>query len=194
MKATYKFLVVGLLASWPVAASAAGDNKGTTAANTSAEAQLERMEKETTTVTFAKGSAKLSEAEQNKIKALIPGYAGDKNIDEVIVAAWSDQAYPAKADQKLPEAERDLAEERADVIEDLLDKNGVDDVDTYSMAEKPNWISRVFQTNQAQIKGQARDKGMDNLNEERISKILTSKGGPSKAVIIVKRETNQRTM
>jgi hypothetical protein len=200
MKATHKFLVIGLLAGWPLAVSAAGDTKGTTAADTTkrmkanAEAQLDRMEKETTTVTFSNGSSTLSEAEQNKIKALIPGYTGDKNIDKVIVAAWSDQAYPQAADQKLPESARDLAEKRADVIEDLLEKNGVNDVDTYSMAERPGWISRVFQTDQAQVKGQARDKGMDNQNEERISQILTSKGGPSKAVIIVKRDTDQRTM
>lgn len=153
---------------------------------------LDRMEKEAVTISFSKGSADLSTNDQARLRELVPAWQKDKGIDKVIVAAWSDQPYPAQESVRLPETERDLAEKRADRIEDFVEKLGVKDVDTYSMAEKPNWFQKALATDAAQIKGAASDKQIDSLNEERIKRILDSKGGPSKAVIILKRQMDQQ--
>jgi len=153
---------------------------------------LDRMEKEAVTVTFPKGSSELSASDQARLRELVPAWQKDKEIDKVIVAAWSDQPYPAQEGVRLPEAARDLAEKRADRVEDFIEKLGVSDVDTFSMAEKPNWFQKVLATDAAQIKGAARDKQIDSLNEDRIKKIIDNKGGPSKAVIILKREMDQQ--
>ncbi|MDQ3230858.1 MAG: hypothetical protein M3Q07_03475 [Pseudobdellovibrionaceae bacterium] len=148
---------------------------------------LDRLEKEAVTVTFPKGSSELSADDQARLRELVPAWQKDKDIDKVIVAAWSDLQYPKQQSTRLPESARDLAEKRADRIEDFVEKLGVADVDTFSMAEKPNWFQKVLHTDAAQIKGEAKDMKVDSLNEDRIHRILDSKGGPSKAVIILKR-------
>lgn len=57
-------------------------------------------------------------------------------------------------------------------------------VEAFNMAERPNWFQRVFHTDAAQIKGEARNKQWDSKNEERLSNILKRRGGPSKAIVI----------
>ncbi|HET9241280.1 MAG TPA: hypothetical protein VFO10_28705 [Oligoflexus sp.] len=153
---------------------------------------IDRLEKESVAVEFPKGSAELPAAEQTRISDWTRAWKQEKDIDKIIVAAWSDEPYPAQSTTRLSEASRDLAEKRADTVEDLIEKSGISDVDTFSMAEKPNWFQKAFATDAAQIKGAVPNKRMDSLNEDRIRKILDAKGGPSKAVIIVKRDMNRQ--
>lgn len=153
---------------------------------------IDRLEKESVAVEFPKGSSVLSASDQTRINDLTKAWKQEKDIDKIIVAAWSDEPYPAQGKAKLSEASRDLAEKRADTVEDFIEKAGISDVDTFSMAEKPNWFQKAFATDAAQIKGAASNKGIDSLNEDRIRKMLDAKGGPSKAVIIVKRDTNRQ--
>lgn len=153
---------------------------------------LDQIEKDLASVTFSKNSTALSAAERNRVSEMAPTYARDKNIEKIIVAAWSDEPYPEKEGERLAESARELAEKRADVIEEILEKGGIADVETYSMAEKPNWFQKAFNFDSAQIKGAAENTGTDNLDEDRIQKMLNAKGGPSKAVIIVKRHMQNR--
>ncbi|HYX34559.1 MAG TPA: hypothetical protein VE954_15765 [Oligoflexus sp.] len=154
---------------------------------------IDRMDKEALTLTFPKGSAELSASDQVRLRELMPTWKTQKDLDKVIVAAWSDQAYPVEKGARLSDAARDLAERRAEKIENFIEAfTGADDVDTFSMAEKPNWFQKTFATDAAQIKGAANNRQVDSLNEDRIHKILDSKGGPSKAVIILKRDFKQQ--
>ncbi len=153
---------------------------------------FERLEKDSATVNFSKGTAELVPAEQEKLKSLIPNYRNDKEVDKIYVAAWGDRPYPSEKGDKLPDAEEKLAEQRAEKLEEFLEKNGVSDVEKFTMAEKPSWIAKAFHLDSAQVKGAAQNTGTDSLNEDRIEKLLNQKGGPSKAVVIVKHKQEMK--
>ena len=155
---------------------------------------LKHLDKDAVSLSFAKGSADLTAELKAQLDAMIPAINADKTIDKVVVASWSDQAYPAAKGAKLSDAQRKLADKRSSNIDKYLKDKGVANVDDYSMAERPNWLSKLFHMDEAQLKGAVKDSKTDGLNEEKIRQALESKGGPSKAVVFFKRQwKNDRT-
>jgi len=146
----------------------------------------ELLDKDITTVKFNRDSAVLSDSEKSSLRSLVEAAKANKNIDRFIVAAWSDREYPASKDQKLSKTERDLAKNRMDTIQAFLKDVGAKDVDTYSFAEHPSWLARVFNTEQAQIKGAGKVKDEEERIVADIGKRLRDKGGPGTGVVVVK--------
>jgi len=106
------------------------------------------------------------------------------------VAAWADDKMPSGG--KLSDAQVDLAEKRADAIEDMLEKMGNKNIDTYNMAKDATWIGKDFETQNAEVKEALKGKPADDANANRIAQLLESKGGVSKAVVIIKRNVPAR--
>jgi hypothetical protein len=143
------------------------------------------VDKDITTITFAKNSHKLSKSDVSTLRAVYKAVLTDDTVDKVIVAAWGDEKMPTGG--KLSDAQVDLAEKRADAIEDVLEKMGNKNVDTYNMAKDATWIGKVFETQNAEIKEAMKGKPADDATANRIAAQLEAKGGVSKAVLIVKR-------
>jgi len=153
---------------------------------------LERLEKDTVDFSFPKGSADLTAQQKASLDTMVPTINSDKNIERVIVVAWSDKPYPSAKGQKLSDAERKLAEKRAENIQKYLKDKNVSNVDVFNMAEQPTWIAKTFHTDDAQYKG-ANDK-MDGKAEEKIRNVIESKGGPSKAIVFFQRDWKNKGM
>ncbi|HYX38439.1 MAG TPA: hypothetical protein VE954_35500 [Oligoflexus sp.] len=143
------------------------------------------IDKDITTITFAKNSSKLSKSEASTLRAVFKAVLSDDTVDKVIVAAWGDDKMPNGG--KLSDAQVDLAEKRAAAVEDVLEKMGNKNVDTYNMAKDATWIGKVFETQNAEIKEAMKGKPADDATANRLAQQLESKGGVSKAVVIVKR-------
>lgn len=154
---------------------------------------LEMVDREATSVYFDKGSSTLTALEKTRIQDRVKALKDDKMLDEVVVASWSDKPYPA-ANEKLSDADKSLADKRNDAVKSVLRDAGVKSLDAYSMAEKPNWFQKVFGTDAAQVKGVAKDHGIDGKDEAHIAKILARRGGPSRSVIIFRTEKYKTSM
>jgi hypothetical protein len=148
------------------------------------------VDKDITSVSFSKGSHKLSKSDLSTIRAMYKAVLSDSTVEKVIVAAWADDKMPSGT--KLSDAQVDLAEKRADAIKDVLKKMGNKNVDTYNMAKDATWIGKVFETQNAEIKEAMKGTPADDANANRIAELLESKGGVSKAVVIIKRNVPAR--
>lgn len=148
------------------------------------------LDKNVLEISFKKGSANLSEGDRVKLRSLIKSAREEGKIDKVIVATYADKAYRDTANNTYTDAEKDLAEKRADNLEKVLDEIGAGDVDTYNMAEKPNWFEKNLKTDDATVKKavkgeQSEQKDSENQRLTAIGKALKKEGGASKAVIII---------
>lgn len=150
------------------------------------------MDKDITTVQFEAGSATVSDAERLELRALVQSIRDDSKIENIIVAAWSDKDYPAQG-KNLSKRDRELAEKRSENVKKVLDQLGAKDIDTYSMAEHPSWIAKVFNTDDAAIKDSIKGKQIEDRTTASIAKTLKAEGGPSTIVVLVKREMNAKT-
>ncbi|WP_141733455.1 OmpA family protein [Oligoflexus tunisiensis] len=148
------------------------------------------VDKDITAVTFKKGSATLSKSDASSLRAVYKAVLNDNTVDKVIVAAWADEQMPSGG--KLSDAQVELADKRADAIENLLEKMGNKNVDTYNMAKDATWIGKVFETQNAEVKEAVKGTPADDPNANRIAQLLEAKGGVSKAVVIVKRNVPAR--
>lgn len=146
------------------------------------------MNKETVTVNFKDGSSVVDQGEVNDLKALLTSNKREGKIDSLIIAAWSDKDYPAGQGETLSDADRKLADQRADAVKKTLTSLGAGKVDSYSMAEHPSWIAKTFNTQDAKVKGEGAVKDADDNLTAQIGKQLKDKGGPGTVVVLVRRE------
>lgn len=144
------------------------------------------LDKNMTTIKFANRSDTLSEAEITRLRAFAKASKDEANLDQIVVAAWSDKEYPAARDENLEKSDRDLADKRAEAVKKVLKDAGAKDVDTYSFAEHPSWLSRIFNTEQAKLKGSGKVKDSEDRVIASLGKQLRAKGGPGSTVVILK--------
>lgn len=137
------------------------------------------------TIQFPSGSAILSSSDRTALQKVVADARTKYSIDEIKVAAWSDFALP-KQDEKLSDVEEDLAKNRLDSISTFLkDQVKANSVTTFNMAQTSNWLSRAFNTKDAELKSQFAKKGapLPVTNAEFL--VIRNEGGPSKAVVVV---------
>jgi hypothetical protein len=145
------------------------------------------LDKDVTTIKFGNGVSTLTANERGQLKAVVDAVRDDTKVDRVIVAAWADEELPSGKDAQLSQAARDLADLRAKNVKAVLGELGVDKVDVYSMADQPGWIAKAFNTNEAQVKGEGKVADANDEAAAKLGKLLRDKGGPSTAVVVVKR-------
>lgn len=151
---------------------------------------FEATEKNLAIVHFPTGKANLSQTDKDKLLDTVNNAKKLGKIDEIIVAAWSDKAYPSAKGEKLARSDKKLASQRARNIKTFLkEKEAGIDVKTYSMAEHPGWLSRIFKTDEAFLKQalpESKATTRDDLALEYYGKMLGEKAGPSTAAVIVR--------
>lgn len=113
-----------------------------------------------TEIEFKKGSAALKEEARQSINNIIEAANMKGEIDELIVLSWADVEYPSNAIKKLSPEQRKLAKKRNQAISSYAKTVGYIEVDTYSMAEKPNALSKLFNTSDKRIKESMLEAGL----------------------------------
>jgi hypothetical protein len=105
-------------------------------------------------IDFNRGGAALTQAEKNEIASLIKNARAKGKIEEVKILAWADQDYSMNKDaNKAPSAAIDLADARAKAIRSYI-REALDfsDIDSHNMAARPGVMSKLFKTEDYQIK------------------------------------------
>jgi len=134
------------------------------------------------TITFESGKATLTSESESKILDLVKEAREAGKIDEVKVGVWSDNPAPREGEE-LSKDDRELAKARVKTIENYLKKQKVSDIESYNMAERASWLSRVFNTDAAAFKSETgRGKEAPMFKEE--FQIFKTNGNSSKAVIV----------
>ncbi|KYG61038.1 hypothetical protein AZI85_08745 [Bdellovibrio bacteriovorus] len=130
--------------------------KTAAAAGPSIEAKQVAAEEEASYVTefaFKKGSAKLSDGMKKNILQVMNQAKKSGEIKEFKVITWGDSEYPSTHTEKLSQAEVELVKKRNTAIRKYIEgaSKGVD-VETYSMAERPNALQNMLNTSDARVK------------------------------------------
>lgn len=132
-------------------------------------------------ISFNPGSSTLSEKSKTSLTSILSTARQSGKIDEVLVMSWSDQDYPSKSLKKLAKSQRALAAKRNKVIKSYVNEIKKVDVDTFNMAERPNAISKLFNTADNELKETLVSAGLPTTAD---SSGHASKA--SRAVILVK--------
>lgn len=106
-----------------------------------------------TELNFQKQKAEVSPEGKENLKKLAMKAKSKGKIDSIKVITWGDQEYPSKQDEKLSKVQNNLVDQRNKAITrylEQLDKNAK--VETYSMAERPGALEKMFSSEDAQIK------------------------------------------
>lgn len=140
-------------------------------------------------IQFKPGTATLTEGSKKMLQSLVTTAKKSGEIEQIHVAAWADKGFPKGENAELKDADKKIAEGRAEAVENYVnDQLKVSDVKTYSMAEKSNWFARTFNTDEAELKDAFTQKDRPaNIDPEEFN-VVRGKGGPSKAVILVEME------
>jgi hypothetical protein len=137
-------------------------------------------------ISFEHGSAALTDSSKESLRALCREARSHGEIDEIKLAVWSDRDVPVNVD--LPKVDRNLAKQRIDNISNFLkDEFDVGDVDSFNMAERSNWLARLFRTDDAELKSSYAKADRRALNDDEL-RVMKSRGSPSSAVVIVRQD------
>jgi|GEM_PF-5680383 len=138
----------------PQAAEKVGDSQARPQASIETKQLAAEKEAETLAeVAFIKGRADFGKAERDRLERVIRKLK-EKNVDRVIVAAWSDRTLPGEDGKNLTARDKDLAEKRGEFVRELLRQRGGEKIkiDFHNMAEKPGAISKFLGSEEARIK------------------------------------------
>jgi hypothetical protein len=108
-----------------------------------------------TTVLFEQGKARLSRDGKELIKSLVSkAHESDKEIEEIHILAWADKEYPEQGNKAASTQDTILASARGQQIREFLeeDLNESEDIDSFNMARRPDFLSRLLRDDEYEIK------------------------------------------
>lgn len=131
-------------------------------------------------ITFSKEKAFISDQARNELQALQRKAASRGKIEEIKVITWGDQEYPSVHEKELSETQKKLVKMRNDALEKYLDEISKDaKIETFSMAERPDALNKLFSSDEAQIKKSLETAGIPNTDTT-----VKVPGKASKSVVI----------
>lgn len=186
MKILFLALLVAACSSKPAkdpGANTTGVKKVQESKAVSMESKQLASEEETnlvTEITFLREKATITKQAQEEIRSLYQKAKARGKIDEVKVITWGDQEYPSVHEKKLSQKQLNLVNKRNDALENYIDEltNGAD-VETFSMAERPGALNRLFSSEDAEIKKSLETAGIPNTDTT-----VKVPGKASKSVVI----------
>lgn len=139
-----------------------------------------------TVINFRPGAKDLSREEQSKIRELAAIAERQGKVAEFKVLAWSDKEYPAEG-VKVASADSKLADDRANTIENFLEKdvNTSADVDTHNMAKRPNMLGEMVKSDDYEVKTTFEATGAAPTTKQTLKSLLPG-AKASKAIILVR--------
>lgn len=148
--------------------------------------KADKAKAKSASIEFENGAHALTEDQRSSLREMVnnlPNRGRDLNIG---IAAWSDQPYPG-TEKELSEDQQDLADKRAEAVESFLedDMNFEGSISKFNMAEKSNWLARMFDTEGAEIRSvfAEKEQASDDTLKNRY-KAYKKKGGPGKVAIV----------
>jgi hypothetical protein len=140
-------------------------------------------------IEFNKGQRSLNEDQKSKLRVFINTIRTSNTIDHVKVATWSDKPLPRKS--KLSKTDRELAAARSKSIENYMqDTLGVDDVETFNMAEHSNWLARHIRSTDTEL-GSDFAKHNPALTMDQLQ-LVRDEASPMRGVIIVEAHESRK--
>jgi len=134
-------------------------------------------------ISFEAGKAALTIDSKAQLNTLVQDARASGKIDEVQIAAWSDNPIPADKKQ-LSKADRKLAQRRAKALQDYLKKPlNVPSVVVHNMAERSTWLGRMFGTNDAELKSEITRGPNAPMSQEEF-RVFRDNGKPKTAVVL----------
>lgn len=134
-------------------------------------------------IDFPQASAVLSKSAMTSLDAAIQQARQSGNINQFIVMSWSDSEYPSKNLQKLSKSQRTLAENRNKSVQKYFKSVSNISVETYNMAERPNTLSKWFNTSDTKLKNSLTAAGLPTTGDA-----LQYPSKASHSVILIKVE------
>jgi len=134
---------------------------------------LEMTGADAVAVAFVPGSAALTPEARTQLAALAVKAQVTGHVEQVLVGAWADHGAPAEG-QTLPPEQRTLAEQRGDAVRQQLLRDGARNVAVHSFADAASWTARDSDT-------------------QRLGRQLRERGGPGKAVVLLKPDAGLAT-
>jgi hypothetical protein len=148
--------------------------------------------KDTAVLSFPAGATRLTSGDETTLKSLLNAVREGGPVKEILVMAYSDQAYPHNQKDDLSAAARDLADARGDAVKKGLENLGAEHVKVHNMAKKAGWFEKTFVTTDAQLKREAVEKpshtDLDDEFYQALGQRLKTEGGAGKAVVVIRRE------
>lgn len=112
-----------------------------------------------TEIQFNFGSSMLTEKSKDSLSNLMKT-SNNAEIDEVIVLSWSDVEYPSTNVDKLSKLQLDLANKRNENVKAYVKALRNVDINTYNMAEKPNTLSKLLDSDDSKLKNSFLSAGL----------------------------------
>lgn len=138
--------------------------KTTTTQSISIESKQLASEQETNfvaEVTFPEGKKNVDKEARANIKRLFLKAKEKGDIEEVKIVTWGDKEYPGEEQGHLSREQMKLVEDRNDNLESYLEKLDFDmKVDKFSMADRPEYLERLFSNDDARIKKSLEEAGI----------------------------------
>lgn len=176
----------------PIAAPAQ-DRKTQDYGAESFDAAFRAFEREVVVIGFAPSYSVLSDAEEVHIEMVMNNLKAGAPLDKLIIAAWPDEQPTGAKDssRRIKLSAQKLAEERAQAIAQFIQASAGRGlrIEIRSMVRAPQWLKKNF----PQLMGGS-SLGRAENGENRLIKLLEERGGPGKALILVKHEASQATI
>jgi hypothetical protein len=117
-------------------------------------------------IDFSQASSFLSNRSKTALESSIEQAKKYGDIKQIIVLSWADEEYPSQKQNKLSNAQRALADKRNSSIKSFFKTFSRSDVETYNMAERPNILSKWFNTSDSQLKRSLVAAGLPTTADE----------------------------
>ncbi len=132
-------------------------------------------------IDFPQTSSVLSKNAISSLDAAVEQARQQGNINQIIVLSWADNEYPSKKLNKLPKLQRTLAADRNKAVQKYFSATTNVDIQTYNMAERPNALSKWFNTTDTKLKNSLIAAGLPTTGDE-----LQFPSKASHAVVLIK--------
>ncbi|MEZ4743828.1 MAG: hypothetical protein R3B45_15515 [Bdellovibrionota bacterium] len=176
-------MMVTMLSSFSAQSEIQNTDKGTEERPNTNNNQIKTLK--VVTIEFSKDSNELTAKSKEMIETLIDKARSEGKVQEIKIAVWSDQPFPANSRDDLPKGDRKLAENRGHNIKNFLKHDlEVRWVHVYNMAEGANWLAEVFQTESSVLRKVFSTNNYKGKIKPEII-LFRNHGGPSKAVLVV---------
>ena len=196
MKSVQRSIVLALFAAVaPIGASVAWceetsvqkiDRKTEDAVTTVKSAIFDALDKSDLVVTFENDNSILSAGEKRNLDAFVKSLDSNSKTLKLVVAGWSDQAYPIERGTKLSNGDESLASRRAaHVVAYLKSIRTFAHVESFNMAKQSSFFSRAFGTDDARIKEELAGQHGKDFEMAYIASVLREKGKVSSVVTMV---------
>lgn len=140
---------------------------------------------ETMKISFDKNSSVIDRSSREQLRRKVQSLKKAKDLEQITIAGYSDQAYPPEPNKKLSDMDSDLADERISSVKSAIsDLEGIGiDVESYNLAEEPNPFEKWLKTDDYKLKSGMKKNA---TNTPRNLRLISEEGKTQSALVVFK--------